>query len=48
MAVSALRAGQTVNAVSDKLGFSDENAFSRAFRRWNGKTPAQFARQVDD
>ncbi len=44
MAVSALRAGQTVTAVSDKLGFSDENAFSRAFRRWNGKTPAQFAR----
>lgn len=48
MAAAALRAGQTVTAVSDKLGFSDENAFSRAFRRWNGKTPAQFARGVGD
>ncbi len=48
IALAALRAGQTVTAVSDKLGFSDENAFSRAFRRWNGTTPAQFARGVGD
>ncbi len=44
MAAQSLRAGQTVVAVSEKLGFSDENAFSRAFRRWSGQTPAQFAR----
>jgi AraC-like DNA-binding protein len=44
MAMQGLRAGQPVVAVGDKLGFSDENAFSRAFRRWSGVTPAQFAR----
>lgn len=44
MAVQALRSGQSVAAVSEKLGFSDENAFTRAFRRWRGQTPAQFAR----
>jgi AraC-like DNA-binding protein len=45
LAVHALRGGQAVAAVSDQLGFSDENAFSRAFRRWSGQTPAQLARQ---
>jgi len=43
LAVQALRGGQAVALVGEKLGFSDENAFSRAFRRWSGKTPAQFA-----
>ena len=44
LAVQALRSGQSVAAVGEKLGFSDENAFTRAFRRWRGQTPAQFAR----
>jgi AraC-like DNA-binding protein len=44
LAVQALRSGQAVAVVGDKLGFSDEGAFSRAFRRWSGLTPAQFAR----
>jgi AraC-like DNA-binding protein len=44
LAVQALRNGQTVVVVGEKLGFSDENAFSRAFRRWSGQTPAQFVR----
>jgi AraC-like DNA-binding protein len=44
LAVQALRNGQTVAVVGEKLGFSDENAFSRAFRRWSGQTAAQFAR----
>lgn len=43
-AAQALRTGQSVTVVSNQLGFSDENAFSRAFRRWSGKTPSQFAR----
>jgi len=44
MAVQALKSGQSVATVSEKLGFSDENAFARAFRRWRGQTPVQFAR----
>lgn len=44
LAVQALRGGQAPAPVGEKLGFSDENAFSRAFRRWSGTTPAQFVR----
>ena len=47
LAVQALRGGQAVALVGDKLGFSDENAFARAFRRWSGKTPAQFVRAAE-
>jgi AraC-like DNA-binding protein len=45
LAAQALRAGQPGAQVGERLGFSDENAFARAFRRWSGKTPAQFARE---
>jgi AraC-like DNA-binding protein len=34
----------SVAVVGDKLGFSDDNAFARAFRRWSGQTPTEFAR----
>ena len=44
LAVQALRSGQPVVVVGERLGFSDENAFSRAYRRWSGQTPAQFIR----
>ncbi|MBP8183799.1 MAG: AraC family transcriptional regulator [Rhodoferax sp.] len=44
LAVQALRSGQSVVVVGERLGFSDENAFSRAYRRWSGQTPAQFVR----
>lgn len=46
LAAQALRGGQAVAAVGEQLGFSDESAFSRAFRRWSGQTPAQFARTL--
>jgi AraC-like DNA-binding protein len=44
MAREALHRRQPTSAISTQLGFSDENAFSRAFARWSGQTPAQYAR----
>jgi AraC-like DNA-binding protein len=44
MAREALHRRQPTSAISVQLGFSDENAFSRAFARWSGQTPAQYAR----
>ncbi len=46
MARQALRGGRPVALTGEQLGFSDENAFVRAFRRWSGQTPAQFARST--
>ena len=31
-----------VAQIAEQLGFSDENAFVRAFRRWQGETPARY------
>jgi AraC-like DNA-binding protein len=33
-----------IDEVAGLLGFSDSSAFSKAFRRWTGKTPAEFTR----
>ena len=46
LAAQALRRGQASAQVGEQLGFSDENAFSRAFRRWSGQTPVQFSRSA--
>ncbi len=42
LAEQYLRNGDTVARSSERLGFSDESAFVKAFKRWSGKTPAQF------
>jgi AraC-like DNA-binding protein len=41
MACQALRSDQRITEIAEQLGFSDEGAFVRAFRRWQGVTPAR-------
>jgi AraC-like DNA-binding protein len=38
--------GVSVNEVAYLLGFSDTSAFHKAFRRWTGRTPAEYLREV--
>ena len=33
-----------IDEVGFLLGFSDQSAFTKAFRRWTGRTPADFVR----
>ncbi|MEM8831111.1 MAG: AraC family transcriptional regulator [Cyanobacteria bacterium P01_G01_bin.19] len=35
----------SIKVISDRLGYSDERAFRRAFKRWTGHTPSEFRRQ---
>lgn len=42
------RPGVTICDVAYLLGFSDENTFSRAFKRWTGRRPSLVARGLPD
>lgn len=42
LAVRALQRGDKIAAISAELGFSDESAFSRSFRRWTGMSPSRY------
>ncbi len=42
MACQALQGDKKVAQIAEQLGFSDENTFVRAFRRWQGETPASY------
>ncbi|MEL6186341.1 MAG: helix-turn-helix domain-containing protein, partial [Myxococcota bacterium] len=38
----------TVAAVSESIGYSDERAFRRAFRRWTQQSPSDYRRALRD
>jgi AraC-like DNA-binding protein len=40
----ALRHRVPIAEIAESVGFSEPSAFHRAFRRWTGQTPAQYAR----
>ncbi len=39
---SLVRGGETVEELSERLGFSEPSAFRRAFRRWTGSPPGAY------
>lgn len=47
IACELLKANKRAADIAEQLGFSDENAFVRAFRRWQGVTPARYKAQLD-
>ena len=40
------RRDASIQATADALGFSEPSAFFRAFKRWTGKTPTQYRREL--
>lgn len=45
LAQQALQEDIRITDVAIQLGFSDESAFAKAFRRWTGMSPAQYRHQ---
>ncbi|MFE5501310.1 AraC family transcriptional regulator [Amycolatopsis japonica] len=41
---SLVRGGETVEELSERLGYSEPSAFRRAFRRWTGSPPGSYGR----
>ena len=41
------QSGQSITELALHLGYGDETAFSRAFRRWSGRSPQAWRQQAD-
>ena len=41
-AEAMLKRSEKVTVIAETLGFADDSAFTKAFRRWSGMTPTQF------
>ena len=48
LAEQALANGARTGRIAEDLGFSDESAFAKAFKRWTGRTPARFREAPPD
>lgn len=46
--VSLMNPNTTIKDTAERLGYSEPSAFHRAFKRWTGKTPADFMRKDED
>jgi AraC-like DNA-binding protein len=46
MATERLRDDSRLRDIAESLGFADESAFAKAFRRWAGVSPARFREQA--
>lgn len=42
LAEAALARQEKIQQIAEHLGFSDESAFAKAFRRWTGKSPTEY------
>jgi AraC-like DNA-binding protein len=40
------RSDVSIREIAERLGFSEPSAFTRAFKRWTGKTPAKYNRAL--
>jgi len=46
-AIALLRqGGRSVMAIAEELGFAEPSAFHRAFRKWTGRAPGQFRKEI--
>ncbi|MFW1689393.1 AraC family transcriptional regulator [Acinetobacter ursingii] len=41
-----LKQGRSLAEIAELLGYADQSAFGRAFKRWTGQTPKQFLKQL--